>query len=59
MGYHAYIPCKKGEIIEVNMQDLIAKLHGLKSLYKLAKTKQLLAHIEKIELEIHKLRCEV
>lgn len=41
------------------MQDLIYRLHGLKRLYKLAKTKQLLAHIEKIELEIHKSRCEV
>lgn len=40
------------------MSDLKSKLVGLKRLYKLAKTKQLLAHIEKIELEIHKLETQ-
>lgn len=40
------------------MCELKSKLAGLKSLYKLAKTKQLLAHIEKIELDIHKLATQ-
>lgn len=40
------------------MQDLKDRLHGLKRLYKLAKTKSLLGKIEMIELEIHKLAMQ-
>lgn len=40
------------------MQELKDRLHGLRRLYKLAKTKMLLVKIEELELEIHKLAMQ-
>ena len=40
------------------MTDLVLRLHGLKRIYKLAKTKNVLAKIEELEMAIHKLRAQ-
>lgn len=38
------------------MNDLKDKLKGLKTIYKMVKTKMLLAEIEKIEMKLHRMK---